>query len=99
MAKETRFERMVREGRVMSRSEQEECVRGLMLDPRFNGLLGWICGERDGYVGASCDQAIADSHGKQSHAWGSVFAMENLLGGLRGVAAKRSGELRVENAE
>lgn len=88
MAKETRFDRLLREGLAMSAAERMDCVRGLMLDPRFAGLLGFVQGEREEYVRSSCDQALADSHGKQSHAWGSVFALEGLVNAFRGVAAK-----------
>lgn len=72
----------------MAREEQEACVRGLFLDPRFAGVLGYIVRQREEHVAGGCGQELAGNPGKQGHAWGSVFALEQLLNDLKGITAR-----------
>lgn len=99
MSKQTRFDSLTRQGAIMTEREREECVRRLMLDEGFAGLLGFVAGEREEYVKASCDQALAGNPGKQSHAWGSVFALEGLLARFRQVGERGARARKVEADE
>jgi hypothetical protein len=103
MAKETRFDRLMRAGKVMTPQEREECVRGLLLEDRFAGVLGLVLELKDAYVDESSDQRLASSPGKQCHAWGSVDGLRALEARLRVVCergARRKGEQeRTEGTE
>jgi hypothetical protein len=90
MGKETRFDVLLRQGRVMKDEEQEAAVRALFLDERFAGVIGFVERIKREYVDASCDQSLASSPGKQSHAWGSVDALRALMDRLREATARGS---------
>lgn len=84
----------------MEPAMREECVRQLLMDERFVGVLGMVESLRERYVVEGCDQALAGSPGKQSHSWGSVNALLALLVELSviegRVERKRKGAAQVE---
>lgn len=75
----------------MSEEEVAANVRRLLLDDGFAAVLGLVARTRDGFAGAGSSQALADSHGKQSHCLGSYYGLDVLLGLLREIAEPADG--------
>lgn len=53
-------------------------LRTLGTDPRFTSILILIQQHKADFVLAGCDQRLAADGNKQSHAWGSVYALQTL---------------------
>jgi hypothetical protein len=63
--------------------QAEADMRVLARDERFAAVVAWMQGNLEAFTEAACAQKLADSHGRQSHAAGSVYALRVMQGQLR----------------
>lgn len=88
------FEDHLAKAALMPQDELELHLRSLVTDPRFAAFLRLVQKQRSDFVEAGCDQRLAADGNKQSHAWGSVFALRTLEDELRRIVTSQPPERR-----
>lgn len=79
----TRYEELLQEAKNFRPGQVEAQMRVLARDDRFAAVVAWLQGNLEAFTAAACAQKLADSHGRQSHAAGSVYALRIMDGQLR----------------
>ena len=93
------FEHHQAKAALMPQDELELHLRSLATDPRFAAVLRFIQKHRGEFVEAGCDQRLAADGNKQSHAWGSVFALRTLEEELRRIVTTAPPERKRRKSE
>jgi len=78
-----KWEEMQEKARLMGAAEIDAALLALASDERFPAVLRLIDRQREAFVDGGCQQAMAADPGKQTHCWGSVYALRELEGELR----------------
>lgn len=76
------FSDLLNDGRRKPQAEIETDLLGLMADARFPSVLGWLDRNRDAFMSEVSKQALTGNPTAQSHAAGSVHAIQMLLAQL-----------------
>lgn len=84
---------------LMPQEELELHLRSLCADPRFAAVLRLVQKHRGEFVEAGCDQRLAADGNKQSHAWGSVYALKTLEEELRRIVTALPQERKRRRSE
>jgi hypothetical protein len=83
--KGTRWAELDVAARAMPPKEWREQLAALARDERFAAVVAWLQTQEAGWSAAVADQARAAQHGQLAHAAGSLFCVQTLLSGLRGI--------------